>query len=255
MTTLISSPSPSEPLETEQLFRRMLEERQAEEIPNERRVQADLRREAKRLKQPTTRVEVNNIFTWYLDQHTEIEPETDPELIKQRVWQRRVGVKDSGRLTEAQIAAQEDRLGVRLPMPWRNVYKHFNGGWVGTLYWGDMSNPHSSDVVPIPQATHQYLALEDVAPLRERLPAEWEDLDQGNLDCSNLDPRLIAIACAGSEAILLDYREGASPRVCKAFFSKYEDDPLAAWETDRSTVWWPNMAVFFRGLYLQNRAA
>lgn len=251
-------PPSSEDVETEQLFLRMLDERKADDDStlNWRPVRSvDIRREKKRLKQPVTRVDVDNIFTWHLNQHTVIENETDPELIKKRIWQRRVGVKESGRLTEAQIAAQEKRLGIRLPMPWRDVYKHFNGGWVGTLYWGDMNNPQSNDIVPIPQSSHQYLALEDVAPLRDLLPVEWEEeLDHGSLDCSNLDPRLIAIACAGSQAVLLDYRQGDSPRVCEAFFDKYDDDPLAGWETDGFTFWWPNMAVFFRGLYLQNRA-
>ncbi|WP_284775389.1 SMI1/KNR4 family protein [Agrobacterium sp. lyk4-40-TYG-31] len=257
MTKPTSSSPTSEEAETERLFLSMLDERKSdrESAVNWRPVNPDMRREKKQLKQPVTRVDVDNIFTWHLNQHTVIENETDPELIKNRIWQRRVGVKESGRLTEAQIAAHEERLGIRLPLPWRDVYKHFNGGWVGTLFWGDRNNPQNDDIVPIPQSAHQYLALEDVAPLRDLLPVEWEELDLGRLDCSNLDPRLIAIACAGSQAVLLDYRQGTSPRVCKAFFSKYNDDPLAGWETDEFTFWWPNMAVFFRGLYLQNRAA
>lgn len=256
MTKPTSSSPTSEEIETERLFLSMLDERKSdrESNVNWRPVNPDTRREKKRLKQPVTRVDVDNIFTWHLNQHTVMENETDPELIKNRIWVRRVGVKESGRLTEAQIATQEARLGIRLPMPWRDVYKHFNGGWVDTLYWGDRYNPQSDDIVPIPQSTHQYLALENVAPLRDLLPVEWEDLDLGRLDCSKLDPRLIAIACAGSQAVLLDYRQGPSPRVCKAFFSRYNDDPLAGWETDEFTFWWPNMAVFFRGLYLQNRA-
>jgi hypothetical protein len=235
----------------------MLDEREAEDDSalNWRRPPSpvDVRREQKRLKQPVTRVEVDNLFTWHLNQHTVIEPETDPELIKQRVWQRRVGVKESGRLTEAQIAAQETRLGIRLPMPWRDVYKHFNGGWVDTLYWGDMNNPQGNDIVPIPQSSHQYLALEDVAPLRDLLPIEWEELEYDVSDFSSLDPRLIAIALAESQAVLLDYRKGDEPRVGLAHFSKYDDDPLASWETDKFTQWWPNVEVFFRGLYLQRR--
>lgn len=162
--------------------------------------------------------------------------------------------RESGRLSEAQIAGQEQRLGIRLPDPWRDVYTQFNGGWFGTLSWGDMNKPQGHDIIPIPQSTHEYLALEHVAPLRDLLPKEWEKLDLGSLDCSKLDPRLIAIACASSQAVLPDYRQGASPRVCMAFFNKYDDDPLAGWETDDFTFWWPNMAVFFRGLYLQDRA-
>ncbi len=89
-------------------------------------------------------------------------------------------------MTDDQIATQEERLGIRLPAPWRNVYKHFNGGWVHTLYWGDMNNPRMNGIEPIPQSSHEYLALEDVAPLRDLLPTERE-----GLDCSSLDPRLI----------------------------------------------------------------
>ncbi|MBT2246854.1 SMI1/KNR4 family protein [Sphingobium sp. BHU LFT2] len=133
----------TEACDTEELFRRVLGDRNIEDesTSNWRRPPSpvDARREQKHLKQPVTRVEVGNIFTWHLNEHTVIGPETDPKLIKQRVWQRRVGVKESGRLTEAQIAEQEKRLGIRLPMPWRDVYKHFNGGWVDTLYWGDMT--------------------------------------------------------------------------------------------------------------------
>lgn len=245
-TVQLSPSSPSTAgCATDELFRRLL---------NERKVRVDLTdREKRLLKQPVTRVSVDNIFTWHLDQHTVIENETDPELIRQRIWQRRVGVKEGGRLTEEQIAAQEKRLGVRLPSPWRDVYKHFNGGWVDTLRWGDMTNPRIDDIMPIPKSSHQYLALEDAAPLRDILPVEWEELEYGILDCSSLDPRLIAIALAGSEAVLLDYRESDEPRVCLAYFSKYDDDPLAGWETDEFTFWWPSMEVFFRGLYLQSR--
>ncbi|XUY30203.1 SMI1/KNR4 family protein (plasmid) [Agrobacterium sp. rho-8.1] len=257
MTKPTSSSLTSDEVETERLFLGILDERKRdrESAIHWRPVNPDIRHEKKRLNQPVTCVDVNNIFTWHLDQHTVIENETDPELTKNRIWQRRVGVKESGRLTEAQIAAQEERLGIRLPMPWRDVYKQFNGGWVDTLYWGDRNNPKSDDIVPIPQSTHQYLALENVAPLSDLLHVEWEELDLGRLDCSSLDPRLIAIACAGSQAVLLDYRQGPPPRVCKAFFSNYDDDPLAGWETNEFAFWWPNMAVFFRGLYLQNRTA
>ncbi|MGK6316983.1 SMI1/KNR4 family protein [Neorhizobium sp. DT-125] len=245
--TVKSSPSspPTEECDTEELFRRLL---------NQRKARVDLTdREKKLLRQPVIRVSVDNIFAWHLDQYTVIENETDPELIKQRIWQRRVGVKEGGRLTEKQIAAQEKRLGIRLPAPWRDVYKHFNGGWVDTLHWGDMNDPQIDDVVPIPQSSHQYLALEDVAPLRDILPVEWEELEYGIPDFSGLDPKLIAIAMAGSQAVLLDYRQGDEPRVGLAYFSKYDDDPLAGWETDEFTHWWPNMRVFFRGLYLQRR--
>jgi hypothetical protein len=214
---------------------------------------SDVRREKKRLKQPVERAQAHNIFTWHLNRHTMFEDETDPVHIRNGHLLRRVGVNDSGRLTEAQIVAQEKRLGVRLPMPWRDVYKHFNGGWVHTLYWGDMNSPRSNDIKPIPERGHEYLALEDVAPLRDLLPLEWDDPDHGGLDCSGLDPKLIAIACAGSQAVLLDYRQRDEPRVGFAYFSKYDDDPLDGWETNEFTHWWPNMNVFFRGLYLQDR--
>ncbi|WP_171902456.1 SMI1/KNR4 family protein [Sinorhizobium sp. RAC02] len=243
--TIQSSPSSPSKDDTEELFRHLL---------NQREARADLTdREKNLLRQPVTSVSVDNIFTWHLSQHSIIENETDPELIRRRIWQRRVGVKECGRLTEEQITVQEKRLGVRLPALWRDVYKHFNGGWVDTLRWGDMDNPGIDDIVPVPQSSHQYLALEDVARLRDILPVEWEELEYGILDCSGLDSRLIAIALAGSEAVLLDYRESDEPRVCLAHFDKYDDNPLAGWETDEFTFWWPDMEVFFRGLYQQSR--
>lgn len=245
MTNHPNARLPSFSDETEDLFRRVLNERTDLVVP--------IDRDKRRLKQPVTRVSAENIFTWHLDKHSIIEHEIDPTLIKQRVWQRRVGVKDGGRLTEAQIVAQEKRLGVRIPDPWRDVYKNFNGGWVDTLFWGDVNEPRIDDIVPIPKGSHQYLSLEDVAPLRDLLAAEWKEMGYGTLDCSSLDPRLIAIALSGSEAILLDYRENDDPRVCLAYFDKYGEDPLATWETDNFTFWWPTMDVFFRGLYLQRR--
>lgn len=231
---------------TEELYARLLNVRQAGRKPTDK--------EKRLLKQPVTNVGPANIFTWHLTRHAVIENETDPERIRQRIWQKRVGVNAQGRLTEDQIVAHEMRLGVRLPMPWRDVYKHFNGGWVDTLYWGDRDAPRIDDIAPIPQQDHQYLALEDVAPLRDALPKEWEENDYGRIDVNRIDPRLIVIALAGTTAVLLDYRAGEEPGVCCAYFSKYDEDPLENWETDKFTAWWPNMNVFFRGLYLQNRA-
>jgi hypothetical protein len=233
--------------ETEDLYLALLGARQDRRQPTDR--------ERALLRQPVTPVRPDNIFTWHLNQHSVIETETDPERIRQRIWQRRTGVTAAGRLTEAQIVAQEQRLGVRLPLPWRDVYRYFNGGWVDSLYWGDGDDPRIDDVAPVPEQDHQYLALEDVAPLADILPGIWVENDYGRIDGDRIDRGLIAIALAGTTAVLLDYRAGEVPRVCLAYFSKYDDDPLAGWETDSFTVWWPNMEVFFRGLYRQDRAS
>lgn len=206
------------------------------------------RREKIQLKQPVTRVRPDNIFTWHLNQHTVFEEETDPELIKNGHYYDRVGVCGNWCLTESQIAKQEKRLGIRLPEPWREVYKHFNGGWVHTLYWGDPDNPQIDDIEPIPQGNHEYLPLEDVGPLAELLPKDMEGLDG-----TRLDKRLIAVACYDCQAVLLDYRQSDDPSVCYAFFSPYDDDPLSGWEEDEFTTWWPDIQSFFDGLYLQDR--
>jgi hypothetical protein len=206
------------------------------------------RREKKVLKQPTQQVTPQNIFTWHLNQFTVFEEETDPALVRRGVCYRRVGVTQGGQLIEAATSVQEDRLGINIPAPWRDVYKHFNGGWVHTLFWGDRDNPRIDDIEPIPQSSHEYLALEDVRPLKELLPAQID-----GLDCSSMDPRLIALACSGSQAVLLDFREGGEPRICLAFFSSFKGKALERWETDAFTHWWPNMRVFYRGLYLQDR--
>lgn len=227
--------------ETESEYQRLLDARAPEE--------EDLtKRDRRQLKQPVTCVRPDNFFRWHLNRHTVFEDETDPKRIKNGIYLRRVGVTAAGRLTEAQIAVEEDRLGVRLPEPWRDVYRHFDGGWTDELYWGDMSDPRMYDPMPIPQYGHEYLALEDVAPLRELMPKEME-----GYDWTRLDPRLITIACAEPQAVILDYRDGVDPRVCCAFFSRYDDDPVESWERHEFTYWWPNMRVFFRGLYLQDR--
>lgn len=54
----------------------------------------------------------------------------------------------------------------------------------------------------------------DVASLRD-LPNEIK-----GLPCGALDPRLIAIAYADGQAIVLDYRAADEPRVCLSFFGE-----------------------------------
>lgn len=226
--------------DTEREYQRLLDDR----VPDDEFLTAKDRR---RLKQPVTRVQPNNIFDGHLSKHTIYEKETDRKLISKGMLLIPVGVTPSGRLTEAQIATEEDRLAIRLPEPWREVYKHFNGGWTDKLRWGDMNDPRINDPKAIPHSSHEYLALEDVAPLRDLMEKEME-----GHDWQRLDPRLIAIACLKSEAVILDYRNDDDPKVCYAFFSEYCDDPLESWEQDEYTRWWPNMRVFFRGLYIQD---
>lgn len=227
--------------ENERDFKRILEARGPDE--------EDLTgKDRRRLKQPVTRVRPDNIFTWHLNEHTVFEDETDPKLVRKGYLLRRVGVTPGGQLTETQIAGHEKRLGIRLPEPWREVYRHFNGGWTNDLLWGDLDNPRMNDREPIPQRGHEYLALEGVAPLRDLMMHEME-----GHSWDRLDPRLIAIACADTQAVILDYRDGDDPRVCCAYFSEYDDDPVQSWEQDELTLWWPNMRVFFHGLYLQDR--
>lgn len=206
------------------------------------------RKEKQQLKQPVTKVRPDNIFTWHLDGHTVFEDETDPEELKHGVRLRRAGVKAQARLSDAQIAAEEARLGIRLPEPWRQVYTHFNGGFTSELYWGDMNRPRWSDAVPVPQRTGSYLALEEVLPLRDLLPQEIAGIDP-----ERIDPRLIAIAFADGQAVLLDYRTGDDPRACLTLFSEFDEDPLEDWEGSPFTTWWPDMTVFFAGLYRQDR--
>lgn len=226
--------------QTEQEFRRLLADRKPD---------GDLSpRDRRRLKQPVTRVRPDNIFTSNLSKHTIFEDETDPRLIRKGVYLRRVGTTEGARLTEDQIALQEQRLGIRIPEPWRQVYAHFNGGWVHELWWGDLDDPRDREVEPIAQSSHEYLALEDVAPLRDLMANELPEFDW-----RSLDPRLIAISCADSQAVVLDYRDGDDPAVWRICFNSYVDDPLEGWQLDEYTFRWPNMRVFFRGLYRQDR--
>lgn len=205
-------------------------------------------KDLRRLKQPVTRVVPGNIFQSHLSQHTVFEDETDRKLRRKGVFLRPVGLEPGARLTEKQIAVEEERLGIRLPEPWRDVYKHFNGGWTDRLFWGDPGDPRMNDPEAITAAGHEYLALEDVLPLRDLMGREME-----GHDWQRLDKRLIAIGCRNCEAMVLDYRDDDDPKVCRAFFSQFSEDPLESWEEDDFTYWWPDMRVFFRGLYLQDR--
>lgn len=227
--------------DTEREYQLLLEKR----TPDDEFLTAADRRQ---LKQPVTAAQPHNIFHSHLSKHTTFEKETDRNLIRKGTLLRPVGVKSSGRLTEVQIATEENRLAIRLPEPWREVYKHFNGGWTDRLRWGDLNDPRMNDPEAIPHAGHEYLALEEVAPLADLMEKEME-----GHDWQRLDPRLIAIACRDSKAVVLDYRTSDDPKVCCAFFSKYNDDPVESWEQDEDTRWWPNMRIFFRGLYLQDR--
>lgn len=228
-------------VEVEHDYQRLLQAR----IPDDEFLTA---KDRKRLKQPVTRVEPNNIFESYLSKHTVFENETDRKLMRKGVFLRPVGVKPGGRLTETQIAAEEDRLGLRLPEPWREVYKHFNGGWTDRLFWGDPDDPRKNDPEAISSSGHEYFALEDVVPLRDHMEKEM----QGH-NWRQLDPKLLAIGGRHSQAMILDYRSGDDPKVCRGFFWESKDDPMENWEQDDFAQWWPNMRVFFRGLYLQDR--
>jgi len=205
-------------------------------------------KEKRQLKQPVTKVRPDNIFSQNLSQHTLFEPETDPKLRRKGIYYKRTGVSEGHRLTEAQISEQEERLGFRLPAPWREVYKSFNGGWNDAMYWGNLLDPGLNDVQPLPHSNFEFLALENVAPLRERFPQLFDGAEWGQLD-----PGLITLACGDCQAVILDYRKGPEPKVCLAFFNEYAEDPFRAWEDDDLTTWWPDMQTFFDGLYIQDR--
>lgn len=205
-------------------------------------------KDKRRLKQPVTQVEPHNIFESHLTKHTIYENETDRKLIRKGVMLRPVGLTVDARLTEMQITAEEDRLGIKLPAPWREVYKHFNGGWTDKLRWGDPNDPRDNDPKAISSSSHEYFALEDVVPLREHMEKEME-----GYDWRRLDPRMFAIGGRYDQAMILDYRKGDDPKVGRGFFWEDKADPMEDWEQDDFTQWWPNMRVFFRGLYLQDR--
>lgn len=68
-------------------------------------------------------------------------------------------------------------MGLRFPAPWREVYKHFNGGWTDRLFWGDPDDPRIEDPEAFSPAGHEYLALEDVVSLRNLMCNEIEGRD------------------------------------------------------------------------------
>ncbi|MBY6049597.1 SMI1/KNR4 family protein [Vannielia litorea] len=214
-------------------------------IPEQDEIQMDSR-DRKRLRQPTSEVTPEGLFLWHLSEHQVFEEETDPALRKQGVRLRPVGVHPEGRLSETEIAAEEARLGVALPQPWRVIYRHFNGGWNNTLHWGDPEDPRDTEPLALISRSES-LPLQEVAPLRDLMAP-----DRPELDLSPIDPRLIAIGYHQSEAMLLDYRAGPDPRVGHAYIDEFSDDPLPTWEEE--AFWWPNMRVYFAGLYQQDRA-
>lgn len=225
------------------------DERLLRDLINEIEEEEDLSPLDKRmLKRPAFAATPSNILTWHLNQYTVFEDETDPVELKNGALYRRVGVKDGGRLSEQEIAKHEERLGVRLPEPWRDVYRYFNGGSNSDLFWGDRENPKEADLVPMPSLNRQYLDLGSVVPLKlllqEHLP---------KLDTRSVDERLIAIAYSEGdhEAVVLDYRTASEPRVGRVLICRDDDDPVELFEEE--SFWWPNMRVYFGGLYIQDR--
>ncbi len=205
-------------------------------------------REKRALAQPAIAATPRNLMRWHDDKYTVFEDETDPVERKAGVRYRRVGTTAGAQLTQAEVALQEARLGVPLPLPWRDVYRHFNGGFASGLYWGDSSRPTRNDILPVPSTRPSFLPLEDVLPL-----AHFIARDRPELDAKRVDPKLIALAWRNDEAIVLDYRAGDDPRVGKLYINAFDDDPLSIFE-QQDAVWWPNMRVFFAGLYLQDRS-
>jgi len=174
------------------------------------------------------------------------EDEADPLARSKGVRYRCTGTTAGARLSETEICAQEQRLGVALPLPWRDVYRHFNGGTAEGLNWGDVAQPRHGNLLPYPTTCPTFFALQDVMPLGHFAVAEHP-----KVDIADFDARLIALAWRNDEAIVLDYRDGDDPKVGKLFLDMYTADPLAC--AERDGFWWPNMRVFFAGLYLQSR--
>lgn len=201
--------------------------------------------EMRELKRPTQTARPDNLFARHHDKYTIFENETDPEDRKYGVLYRPVGVKPGGQLSDDQITFHEKRIGFALPHPMRDVYRTFNGGSASHLYWGDKDAPKLNDH-SVYVGVDGFLPLEDVGPLGPLLAPERPELD-----VSVLNNRLIALAVNHAQAFVLDYTKGDDPAVGHIQIWKDTDDPLAELDTD--AVWWPNMAVFFRGLYLQDR--
>lgn len=149
-------------------------------------------------------------------------------------------------LSEAQIAAEEARLGVTLPPLLRRLYAMQNGG-SGMGLWvpcplpmhnavGGWINPFSGydDMTP----------LTSVETLAERISAYASDdqIDEFPRDAA----RMIVLAQWYRETLFLDYRKGDTPRVGFVDFDSHSDLHEGVWEDH--ALWWEDFDAFFADL-------
>ncbi|MGH1367576.1 MAG: SMI1/KNR4 family protein [Maritimibacter sp.] len=163
----------------------------------------------------------------------------------------RVLLEDVANLDEAQLTAQEARLGITLPPLLRTLYLKQNGGNVGEKVWsGDANAPRDDDLSP-------FSGYEDLMPLtilgsfKDSLETFTDFEEEPSYFPKNAD-KMIVLAQWYMETLFLDYRGKGAPRVGFYNFDSHHDFQQDDWEAD--ATWWPDFDAFFATLYRQDRA-
>jgi SMI1 / KNR4 family (SUKH-1) len=127
--------------------------------------------------------------------------------------------------SEDMIAADEARLGIRLPETLRTLYGVMNGGHVGWLYVPLTANPK-----PVYDDWRGAFSIDysSLAPLEElRTVAEhYADFTDDPDDIPSNADRLVILQARYGDMTLLDYSQGPEPRVLIVDFDKMGEDPI-----------------------------
>ena len=126
---------------------------------------------------------------------------------------------------EDMIAEAEERLGVRLPVTLRKLYRIMNGGYVGSLYV-----PLKADPKPVYDDWRGAFSIDysSLAPLeRLRTVAEhYADFTDDPDEVPAGADSLVILQARYGDMTLLDYSGGPEPRVLIVDYDKSGDDPI-----------------------------
>lgn len=158
-------------------------------------------------------------------------------------------IDDKAYLSEAQLAAEEDRLGISLPPLLRRLYLRQNGGSAMSLLAQTDVDFHNAedgwiavfsgydDMVPLTEMRSLKASIGDYAYSDEQ-PEEFPD------GCD----QMFILAQWYRETLFLDYRKATSPRVGFCDFDNVGVNDLRdpAWEG--RAEWWEDFDTFFAAL-------
>ncbi len=176
---------------------------------------------------------------WYF-RHVQTAPNTDPNAEPRR-W-----LLPDARLSEAQIAEHEARLGVALPPVLRRLYLQQNGS-SGMCVAIQTDQPYFDTyrgrVAPFP-GDSDLLPLDEVWPLRKMLDT---DTDRPHADAFKAQmSRILVLAQWYGQMFVLDYRAGSAPRVGLLDLEHHVLEEGGKWEG--AALWWDDFDSFFAKL-------